>query len=75
MQALAQLGYLFFTHKQPADLKTMYHQSLLQKGSLRTMLFRPTGEISCFKASAEISISHGQSPSTFSPLTLCKQGR
>jgi hypothetical protein len=50
MHALAQLGYPVFTHKQPADLKIMYHQSLLQKGNLRNMSFRPPGEISCFKA-------------------------
>ncbi|WP_319585673.1 hypothetical protein [uncultured Desulfobulbus sp.] len=50
MALLEQGGYPAFTHKQPADVKIMYRQSLLQKGSLRTMSFRPTGEISCFKA-------------------------
>lgn len=50
MQLPEQRGYPVFTHKQPADVKIMYRQILLQKGSLRTMSFRPPGEISCFKA-------------------------
>jgi len=50
MHLLEQHGYPVFTHKLPADVKIMYRQSLLQKGNLRTLSFRPPGEISCFKA-------------------------